>query len=261
MENIKIGIAGMGKGAGASFVTLLLAEEMAERNSMLHENSAGHDGEAIEGIVTVAASGDTYFYDSLGFDSRFQKGSFVPFEEFDQQKAQEYRSAGKLPNINEGISWLVSSPKTCYLKISERERSRILSRITGRYILWDMGHRALELDFEEAVKDVDMMIYVIDPIPSKMLPLYDTFAQIRDCSIPVVYVLNRMNSGVDKKDLMSFLKIKKPVILPWTDPALIYRSEYKCEYPYKNGEIRKAAGPSVRKLADIVTDIAKHKLR
>ena len=166
-----------------------------------------------------------------------------------------------MPNLNEGISWLVSSPKTCYPKISERERMRILSRISSRYLLWDMGHRAVELDFEENEKDVDMIIYVIDPRPSVMLSMYDSFVRVRDCSIPVVYVINRMNSGVDKKDLMSFLKVKKPVILPWADPALIYRSEYKCELFYKNDAIRQIMQPSIKKLADIVDDIAKHKRR
>ena len=260
MENFKIGIAGMSSGAGSSFVTLLLADYISGRVSGKFKDgstcnrikeSSGDFKDAP--AVTVASSGSLYFYDSLGMDRRFDKGSIIPFEEYSsyfstQSSSQEF----KVPNVDNGISWLVSSPKSIGAGISERERSRTLMRIQTQYILWDMGHRVVEKDFEEASRDIDMLIYVIDPLPSKMLPNYSCLEKVRESSLPVVYVINRMNPGVDKKDLLSFLKIKKPVYLPWVEPAVIYNSEYKCEYPYENAEIRDKLLEPVERLASIV---------
>jgi len=259
MENIRVGVAAMGQGAGASFVTMCLAGELADMYGLSYLNEAGDDGGAITGVVTVAASDDTFFYDSLGFEKRFSKGTFIPFEEYDQETAQELQRSGTLPNLSENISWLVSSPKTGIQRISDRERARILARIRSRYILWDMGHKAVKADFDENIKDVDVLVYVVDPLPSRMLPMYECFERVRDCDIPVIYVINKSNGGVDRRDLLSFLKIKKPVYLPWADPALIYRSEYRCEYIYSSSEIRSLMQPSVRKIANIIEDIRRRK--
>ena len=124
-----------------------------------------------------------------------------------------------------------------------------------------MGHSTIENDFEEASKDIDMIIYVIDPLPSKMLPAYDCLEKIRESALPAVYVINRMNPGVDKRDLLNFLKIKKPVMLPLAEPAIIYSSEYKCETPFKNESLKVVTAEPSRKLASIIEEIIKYRNR
>ena len=99
MENIKIGIAGMGPQSGSSFVTMMLAEYLAL------------SGES--GNVTVASAGSMFFYDSLGMEKRFEKGSFVPFERYSEYFNTHFQNGDIVPpNMSEGISWVVSSPET-----------------------------------------------------------------------------------------------------------------------------------------------------
>ncbi len=230
----------MGHHAGASFITMVLAEELASEY-------------VDDGSIVIFSTGSAYFYDSLGFESKFSESGFIDAELFASGKAA---ADSPYVNLSEGISWIVSSPTSVRKPLAQSDRSKTLYRIKGNVILWDIGYELFSSDPEAAVKDIDALIFVIDPLPSSMLTYYDIFKKVKSLNIPVIYVLNRMNSGIDRSEAESFLKIKRPEVIDAVPAESIYASEYACENPYRNKNVRMIISDSINSISERLKKLA-----
>ena len=54
----------------------------------------------------------------------------------------------------------------------------------------------------------------------------------------VIYVINKFNKGVNRRQMVDYLNIKKPVIMPLVKTELIYTAEYNCKIPYSLNEAK-----------------------
>lgn len=220
MEKLKIGIVGISGNAGASFVTGCLARYLA--------NTKKHTPAVIE-------LGKGSLYDTYGMDKRFAGRPYFHF----YKALEENKSVRGIQNMDEGINWILRSPEEEKINLTFEQKLRLASHAKGNVILCDLqGER--EEDYQ-LLQSMDQIIAVIDPLPSKMLEGYGRLCTLKAYEAnhgEIIYVINKFNKGVNKRQMLDFLNLKNPVFIPLVNVENIYTAEYNCKIPYTMSEVK-----------------------
>jgi hypothetical protein len=222
MEKLKVGIIGISAGAGTGFLTGCLARYLA--------NTGKHSPAVVE-------LGKGSLFDSFGMDMRFAGRQYFSF----YRALSENKKMRGMRNMDEGINWILKSDEERNIKLSFEQKLRLISHTVGDVILCDLSGEAEPED--ELLMSMDQIIVLIDPLPSKMLEGYQVLCNLKFLETErgdMIYVINKMNRGVNRRQLLHFLKIKKPVFLPLVNPECIYTAEYNCKIPYTVSEVKHA---------------------
>ena len=207
-DRIKIGVLGLSPGAGAGFIASNLARYLAEQGGF---------------HPAVAELGQGGLYDSLGMDKRFAGRDFFSFH---QEVSQNKSLRGK-KNEYLGVNWILVPPKDSGRELSTAQRLRIAGNSAGDPVFC----RLTGIPRQELPKlfwEMDRLILVIDPLPSKMLAEYRFLGELRKEDIPLFYLINKWNEGVDRKELLQYLRIRESFIVPMIPAATVYGAEYAC---------------------------------
>ncbi len=238
-EKVKIGILGISRGAGATFIASRIAYELSQES---------------EGVCFVeAGGGEVLAIHSLAMARTFKKERFCDYF----ASWEEGLGAGSRRNIFENINWVLRSPygrKTedagespCIenpitdFELFRRKNPRIQAKfsripyeqIPGRYMVIDSPP-------SESLKEMDLLICVVDPLPSAVIAGEELIRTIRENRIrtgrrlapamnnptPCLWVLNKDNPKVRHRQLEKFMRIKFDFVIPMIDPAEFYRAEY-----------------------------------
>lgn len=232
-ERRKVGVLGMAPGAGATFVSLCLARAMADTKD--------HN-------VTVIELNGGSIYDSMALDKRFSGKEFFLFNE----AIVKGESIKGQMNFDEGINWAVWPRERIEENFDTIHKLRIINNIYGNMLICDFSGEQWGYDNTSKgsmekrksnlrlLEDMDHIIFVIDPMPSKMLRGYYLLNDIKSLweKVPVTYVLNKYNDGINVKDMVDFLKVKKFVSFPAINCEALYKAEYNCKAPYSQREVR-----------------------
>jgi hypothetical protein len=221
MDKLKIGIVGISNGAGTSFLTGCLARYLA--------NTGKH-------LPAVVELGQGTLFDTYGMDRRFAGRSYYHF----YKALAENRSVRGARNLDEGINWILISPEEERVQLTFEQKLRLICHAKGDIILCDFSGR-LEEDFE-LLRNMDQIITVIDPLPSRMLKGYEMLCKIKALEfrqMEIIYVINKLNRGVNRSQMTDFLKLKAPVLIPLISAESIYSAEYNCKIPYTLSEVKK----------------------
>ncbi|MDD3169690.1 MAG: hypothetical protein PHC91_09575 [Eubacteriales bacterium] len=221
MDKLKIGLIGISAGAGTSFLAGCLARYLA--------NTGKHS-------PTVAELGKGSLFDSYGMDKRFAGRQYFRF----YQALKENKRIRGMRNPDEGINWILQSPGERGIRLSFEQKLRLVNHAMGDMILCDLsGEQAPDY---ELLQNMDRILAVIDPMPSKMLGGYEILSNLKLLETEqndIIFVINKMNNGVNRRQMLQFLNIRKPVFLPMLNPECIYTAEYNCKIPYTAGEAKK----------------------
>lgn len=231
MDRLKIGVVGISQGAGTSFLTGCFARYLA--------NTGKHSPAVVE-------LGRGSLYDSCGMDKRFAGRPWFRF----YQALEGNRSIRGMRNMDEGINWILRAPDEEKLCLSFEQKLLLASHARGDVILCDLSGET-EPD-EQLLRSMDQIIAVIDPMPSKMLAGYKALGSLKVLETErgaVVYVISKMNRGVNRRQMLDFLKIPKPIFLPLINPECVYTAEYNCKIPYAVSEVKSALQKPLGELA------------
>lgn len=220
LEKLRIGVVGISESSGVSFLTGCLARYLANTRKFR------------PAVIELGKGG---LYDSFGMDKRFAGRSYYRF----YKAISENKITRGIVNMDEGINWILKSPEEEKITLTFEQKIRLVSQTKGDIILCDLSGR-LETQFE-LLQSMDQIIAVIDPMPSKMLRGYDMLCQMK-CfdgeQKNVIFVINKMNRGVKRRQMIDFLHVRQPVILPLVDIEGIYTAEYNCKIPYTMNDIK-----------------------
>lgn len=222
MDKFKVGIIGISPGAGAGFLTGCLGRYLA--------NTGKHSPAVVE-------LGKGSLFDSYGMDKRFAGRSWFRFYE----SLKENKSIRGMQNMDEGINWILRSPSDGDVSLSFEEKLMLAVHARGDVILCDLSGET-EPDFQ-MLRTMDQIIAVIDPMPSKMLVGYSLLCSLKALEMErgnMIYAINKMNRGVNRRQMSDFLNVRKPIFLPLVNPESIYTAEYNCKIPYTIGEVKSA---------------------
>lgn len=221
MDKLKVGIVGISGGSGASFLTACLARYLA--------NTRKHSPAVVE-------LGKGTLFDSVGMDKRFAGRVYYPFF----KALEENRSIRGMKNMDEGINWILRSPEEGKISLTFDQKLRLVSHAKGSVILCDLSGE--DEPYYPILQSMDQIITVIDPLPSKMLEGYEALCKLKTFEASggdITYVINKLNRGVNRHQMLDFLKLRKLVYFPFVNIESIYTSEYNCKIPYSMSEVKK----------------------
>ncbi|MGI6205586.1 MAG: hypothetical protein ACOYJI_02990 [Anaerovoracaceae bacterium] len=158
-------------------------------------------------------------------------------------------------NEDEGICWAVSDGSPAADCAVSEARASFADRLEGVFVLRKYTCRELAEEQSFIHKYLDAVIAVADPLPSKMARSAESLRIIKECGVPVIYAVNRMNSGVDGSEILRFLGTYDAVFLPPADPELVYRYEYLGVNPYRNEKIRRQLMEPLCGLSDRIRSV------
>jgi len=232
-EKQKIGVVGMSRGAGVTLIATSLAKilsNLEDRKVTLLE------------ICDRPQEKKTLIYDAVGIEKRFKTREFTRFYNDIRQGAS---IKGK-SNLDERINWGLITPEDIKegFRPEPIEIVRLINNIQGDFIVCDISECE---NSEDYLHDMDFVIYVIDPMPSRMIAGYPFMQEVKHLEFKgkkVIWLVNKYNAGINKRDLISFLKIKRYYTIPFISADNFYSAEFNCKIPYE-----------VKGIHDIVKDI------
>jgi MinD-like ATPase involved in chromosome partitioning or flagellar assembly len=167
----------------------------------------------------------------------------------------ENQSIRGMRNMDEGINWVLRSPEEREVSLSFEQKLRLTGRVTGDVIFCDLSGGAdpkLQL-----LQSMDRVIAVVDPLPSAMLEGYRTLCRLKTLDTggcDTIYAINKMNNGVNRRQMLDFLKIKNPVLIPLVSPEHVYTAEYNCKIPYTVREVKAVLQSALETIASLLVD-------
>jgi hypothetical protein len=218
MDRLKIGVIALTPGAGAGFVCSCLAGAFAET------------GRYYPAVLEIGEGG---LFDSLAMDKHFAgRDYFSFFKAMNCGKSIRGRS-----NRLYGINWILRSPEEEGIFLDLPDAMRMVNHASGDVILCRITNVSDETLWR-LLWDMDRILVVIDPLPSKMLAGYKLLCSLRTSGLPILYLINKMNGGVSRKEMLDYLKLKNLFYLPMIDEEVIYSSEYGCRFFYDHVSAR-----------------------
>ena len=237
---VKIGFVGMAAGVGVTTLCFAAAEYLAAL-SAVRSSRAKHIQQPGR-IVTMleldlrreAPAGRPY--DKIGIDRRFAGRDYTSL----------YRlAAGGNPlhcvmNIDGGIGWALRVPDESDPVYDTTALHRLLNNASGNIILCDISahgilHESASYAKRDALldllADLDHMICVFDPLPSRLLasaPVAETCRAAATAGVPVTNVFNKYNPGVNLREAIRFTGVKEYMSFPAVSAESVYGAEYAC---------------------------------
>lgn len=219
LGRIKVGLTGLSPGAGVSFVTSILAGFLAD---VIHGNPA------------VLELGSPSLYEAMGLSRHFSEGKL----RFYSQELAAGESPRALRNVYAGINWLVRSPKETAWEEQLSQALRLVNNAEGDFILCDLSGFTKEKLLLQAISEMDAVILVVDPLPSRLLMGQAVLERLKTTGAEPFLLVNKNNGGVRRRELNRFLLGEDFISVPYLPPEPIYRAEYACKPPSRAPELR-----------------------
>ena len=236
-SRVKIGVVGAARGAGAS----LIATSAAKALSLDKKRRVS----LVEILTADNYANKPLLYDSLGIDRRFAGREFISFYE----RIKNDEDLRGLTNVDERINWVLPAPEDMEKDglLTEIEALRLINNISGDVLLCDLPSAVLG----SLVSDMDILICVIDPLPSRLLAGESFIEEIKKLEAngkKLVWVINKYNAGINKRELAGFLRLRETAQFPLIPGELIYGAEYTCRLPASVREISLLINDSLEKI-------------
>jgi len=200
-----IGVTGIGRGAGATFTAMGLAVKMAEMT---------------EGVTFA----DGRQHEEGGYSAR----RLLAVDRLFEKKAAAMGSGpGKRTNIYHKVNWAVCGqlcPGAGGQKTGPEELKEPDYRtFPGKYII---------VDSPQNTEDMDVIVCVVDPLPSRIMAGLETFRRIKEQQlVPVIWVMNKANSAAGRREVETFLRLRFTHSIPLVEAEAFYRAEFRCTQP------------------------------
>ena len=206
-----IGVIGIGRGAGATFAAMVLAVKMAE----MTEGVTFAEGrlQAADGNGRRNGDSENSAHRLLAVDRHFEK-----------KAAAMGSGPGKRTNIYHKVNWAVCGQLHPGADGHETEAEEPDYRtFPGKYII---------VDSPQNTKDMDIIVCVVDPLPSRIMAGLETFRRIREQQmVPVIWVMNKASSAAGRREVETFLRLRFTHSIPLVEAEAFYRAEFRCTQP------------------------------
>ena len=228
---VKIGFAGLAAGAGVTTLCFAAAEYLAS----VFSKQADRSVTMLElDLRADAPAGRPY--DKIGIDRRFAGRDFVSL----YRLAAEGKPLHGVRNIDGGVSWALRLPSEHGPTPDPTTLHRLMNNAAGDIILCDISAQGilnsagpgLNRDALKALlADLDHIICVFDPLPSRLLasvPASEVCRAAEADGVPVTWVFNKINAGVNLREATRFTGIKDYTAFPAVSAEAVYSAEYAC---------------------------------
>lgn len=210
---INIAVTGLGRSVGTTLVSSSLAFFFGEKGYTVSFTECGEPRHA-----------NSLLYDSVSMDRRFANREFTDvYSCIDREETVK-----KQGNIEEGISWSLITPKDCEdgISLDSKKRGRLIQSARGQICVFDVEACG---DWDSFLLDMDLIIAVVDPLPSKMIRGAGRFRRLKKMEINggnLIWLVNRANAGINRKEVKKYLRSDSVFWLENFPAEKIYKAEY-----------------------------------
>ena len=195
---------------------------------------------AVVELTDEDAPASGYSFDRMGMDKHFEGREYLSFYSL-IARGLPFRG---LSNMDGGVNWMLRVPGEKFPTLELTDFVRLAAGAEGEVVVCDIhgGFRRESSsegrDMDEIRKildDADRVFAVVDPLPSRMMADARKLRMIKDFEAlggDVVYIINKMNKGVNAREMRSFLKARNAVEIGFLDCETIYSAEYNCVSAY-----------------------------
>ena len=226
-NNIKIGIVGISPSSGTSIVATSLAKELSRDRK--------------KRVAYIEVSNDdrkSFLYDSLGMDKRFAGRKFFDFH----RAVLDGINISDEINLDEKINWALRIPTIAnygdkFTSLNAMQFCRLINHVCGDFIVCDISWSDM---VEEILQEMDYILAVVDPMPSKLIYSYERLCVLKRCEAQgrkTIWIVNKFNEGVNKREFNDFVKLKKEIYFPYVQQDYFYNAEYNCKIAYTSMKI------------------------
>ncbi|MDR1042854.1 MAG: hypothetical protein LBL54_03015 [Clostridiales Family XIII bacterium] len=255
---VKYAFVGLSARAGATTLAFAFADWLARtgnagapfrsaRKKAKNGAGDGNNGFAVDadsrkprrsaGSVAVVEISDDYpqaggtDYDRVGIDVRFAGREYVSV----YARLARGASVRGVSNMDGGVNWLLRAPGEPCGELGVADYIRLSSGATGDTVIVDVkggfgGAGRIPL-LQKLISDCDRVFAVIDPLPSALMAdaeKLELFKSLESGGADILYVINKMNPGVDVKEMRSFIRVRNAVETPFLPAEGVYAAEYNC---------------------------------
>ncbi|MDR2162742.1 MAG: hypothetical protein LBO70_02175 [Clostridiales Family XIII bacterium] len=236
---VKYAFVGLSARAGATTLAFAFADRLARMGA---RGEGGPEPFTTKkdknvGSVTVVEINDDALrlcgsdYDRIGIDMRFAGREYLsPYA-----LIARGGSVRGISNIDGGVNWLLRAPGEFCTELEISDYIRLSSSAVGDTVVIDIGgsfgHERRISVLPKLLSDCDRVFAVIDPLPSALMAdtgKLELFKSLESVGTDILYVINKMNPGVDVREMRSFIRVRSVVEVPFLEPEHIYAAEYNC---------------------------------
>ena len=123
-----------------------------------------------------------------------------------------------ITGISKGVGTTFVSHQLDYI-LNKKEARKLFVSSPDRYRITDEPD---EFEFQ------DILVAVIDPLPSKMMEGADRIRELIEGPVPVVWLVNRDNAGVNRRSMQKYLCFSPQFSQEEVPREIICRAEYNC---------------------------------
>lgn len=110
-----------------------------------------------------------------------------------------------------------------YKKVNWAAENQDYRGAAGRYII---------VDDPEIFDELDLVVAVADPLPSRIEAGIETYRKLRQLQIPVIWIVNKANPQAGIREVESFLKQKFDYRMELLPAEVFYKAEFACTQQY-----------------------------
>lgn len=241
-RQIKIAVTGLGRCTGTTLAASSLAFFFEEK---------GNSVSFVQCAEPAKCNG--LLYDSVAMDKRFYGRDFVDF----------YESAGRgeglrgSENLEAGISWILVTPENVAdeLALTQVQKARLISAPLADICIYDVTN---DSGFDEFMVDMDVIIVVVDPMPSVMTANLQNFRRLKAIeasgALKLCWLISGINSGVSRRQVRSFIKSNHIFWAERVPAEVIYGNEYRCRFHWESEDVKAVFSDVFTKLSHYITD-------
>lgn len=224
-QQMNIGVTGLCRSAGSTFLAAALAFFYHDKGNYLTFTQC-----------LTPSTCNQLLYDAVAMDQRFASRQFHDI----YRRIFEGQTVRGLTNMELGINWILPTPWCCenMADLDSDLRSRLIANAKGDICIFDL---AAEPAWDAFLMDMDRLVVVVDPMPSRMIRHSSRFSMLKSLELsgtPIQWIVNRAGSGINRRQVRGYLKNNRPIWIPEMDSSLFYADEFACRFPWENKEIR-----------------------
>jgi hypothetical protein len=215
-------ISGLTRCAGSTTITLSLAKYLSNLN--------------ILSSVIEPPVGSPAIFNWIGIEEREManaEDNGSNFYSYPHEISYGNRIKNKAEYVFDGIIWIISDDRK--ERIEKWEYNQMLQLVYVSSIapitLIDVGNNIFHEAVNPMLSTVDLVFVVIDPFPTNCKINNDKFLELlklKSDGCPVNFIINKWNSGIDKKEFMDFIGVKPLAFIPAIDISILYKAN--CQY-------------------------------
>ena len=220
----KIAVTGTGECVGATFIASGLCLFFARKGVRTSYTEVGRPAEMRR-----------LMYDSLALDRRLGKENVTSV--YSAVKDSKPLKEGENPV--DGVFWRVITEEdaACGVELDPGETARLISTARGTVQVFDVQ---ADEGLDRHLLDMDLIIAVADPMPSKLLRQKDRIKALKKTGAAgnrILWVVNRMNDGVSKRQVQGFLREEQILFAGEVPAEKVYTAEFRCGLVYGDREV------------------------